>query len=104
MALCATLHLWRPAKAQAVVGLVGVRLGPVQDLEELGGLGPHPGVDVGLGALDVVVQVVPEQVNHVDGVVSHLLVGMPEKPYGEVFVFLKDRDWILYLGKRTKVM
>ena len=42
--------------------------GPVEHFEESGSLGAHPLVDVGLAALDVVVQVVPEQVDQVDGV------------------------------------
>jgi len=43
---------------------------PVQHLEELRRLRAHPAVDVRLGALYVVVQVVPEHVYQVNGVVA----------------------------------
>lgn len=51
----------------------------VQDLEEVAGLGSHSCVDVGLGALDVVMQVVPEYVNEVYGVVSGRLTSVSRK-------------------------
>ena len=38
-------------------------------------------MDVGLGALDVVVQVVPEQMNEVDGVVARVFVGVAREQH-----------------------
>jgi hypothetical protein len=52
----------------------GLRFGSVEDLEEVSRLCPHTRVDVRLGALDVVVQVVSEEVNQVNRVVAGLLV------------------------------
>lgn len=53
----------------------------VEHLEEVGRLGSHPGVDVGLGTLDVVVQVVPKDVDQVYRVVPCLAVCMPGKKH-----------------------
>lgn len=41
--------------------------GPVEDLQELGHSVSHPGMHVGLGALDVVVEVIPKQLDLSDG-------------------------------------
>ena len=63
----------------------GLGFSSVQDLEEVGGLCPHSRVDVRLGALDVVVQVVPEEVNQVNRVVTGLLVRVTwEEDEGDV--------------------
>jgi len=49
-------------------------LGAIEHLEEVGCFGPHSGVQIGLGALDVVVEIVAERVDQVDCVVAGLLV------------------------------
>ena len=45
----------------------------VQDFQKLGCFGTHPGVDVGFGAFDVVMHVIAEQVNQINGVVNMLV-------------------------------
>lgn len=49
----------------------------IEHLEEVRCLGTHPGVYVGLGTLDVIVQVVTEDVNQVYCVVPCLAVCVP---------------------------
>ena len=64
---------------------------PVQHLQNLGGFGPHARVDVGFGALDVVVQIVPEHVDQVDGVVAGGAVGVAgEQDEGDVAYVVSD--------------
>ena len=53
---------------------VGFQFGSVQDFQKLSGFGTHPGVDVGFGAFDVVMHVIAEQVNQINGIVTHLSI------------------------------
>jgi len=58
-----------------------LRFCPVQHLEEGGRLGAHPAMDVSLGAFNMVVQVVSEEVDQVDSVVPRLLGRVTRKEY-----------------------
>ena len=76
---------WNPSSGDVDGIGLGLRFGPVEHLEEGRGLGPHPGVNVGLGALDVIVQIVSEQVYQVDGVVPGRAIGVArEEDEGDV--------------------
>jgi hypothetical protein len=58
-------------------------------------------VDVGLGTLDVVVQVVPEQMDQVDCVVSSLLLRVPGKEHeGDVADSLSSPGVCIFKAKR----
>ena len=56
-----------------LLGFLGFRPSSIQDFEEVGRLGAHAGVNIGLRAFDVVVKVISERVDEVDRVVP--LVG-----------------------------
>ena len=73
--------------------------GAVEHLEEVGSLGPHARVDVRLAALDVVVQVVAEQVDQVDCVVSHGLVCVPREQH-----WLEERKGALAFQQPIQIL
>ena len=52
-------------------------LGTVQHLQEVGCLRPHSLVHVSFRALKVVMQIVAQHADQVDGVVTRLLIRMP---------------------------
>ena len=58
---------------------LGFRSGAIQYFEEIGRFGSHPRMDVGLAALYMVMQIITEQVNQVDGVLPDVLVGVTGK-------------------------
>lgn len=83
----ATQHSISSHKSSARDGLAlggargGVRARAVEHLEQVAGLGAHARVHVHLGALDVVVQVVAEHVQQVDGVVARRRARVPREQH-----------------------
>jgi len=55
------------------------RSGSVEDLQEVGSLGSHSGVDVSLGAFDVIMKIITKSVDQIDGIIPRVLVGMSGK-------------------------
>ena len=55
-----------------LLGLLRFRPSAIQDFEEVVGLGAHARVNVGLGAFDVVVEIISQRVDEVDRVVPRV--------------------------------
>ena len=53
----------------------------VQNLKEIGSFGSHTRMNVSFATLDVVMQVVTEQMNQIDGIISNIFICVPRKQH-----------------------
>lgn len=71
----------RPSRDCLLLYRFWIRSCTIEHLEKVRRLGTHPGVYVGLGTLDVIVQVVTEDVNQVYCIVPCLTVRVPREEH-----------------------